>query len=151
MATNSNFRDLLHALNTANAKYLLIGAYAVSYYSEPRYTKDFDLWIASDVANVERIWNALANFGAPLDQITKEDLRNPQAIYQIGVAPNRFDILVQPGNLSFDDAWKRRVESNYDGEKLPIVAREDLIKLKEFSGRPQDLLDIQSLKINRTK
>ncbi|MFH1262546.1 MAG: hypothetical protein V1495_03750 [Pseudomonadota bacterium] len=146
MLTNRDFKDLLHALNAEGAKYLLIGAYAVAYYAEPRYTKDFDLWIASDRRNTDRIWKALGLFGAPLSELTKEDLQDPTIIYQIGIAPNRIDLLVQPGRISFEDAWKRRVTSRYDDERLPIIGIHDLIRLKKAAGRPQDLEDIRNLK-----
>lgn len=35
-----DFEDLLRNLNDAKARYLIVGAYAVAYYAEPRYTKD---------------------------------------------------------------------------------------------------------------
>ena len=38
MPISSDFVDLLRALNDAEAEYLVVGAYAVAYYAEPRYT-----------------------------------------------------------------------------------------------------------------
>ena len=45
MPANSNFRDLLRCFNDAGVEYLVVGGYAVMKYTEPRYTKDLDLWI----------------------------------------------------------------------------------------------------------
>lgn len=42
---NPDFRDLLRALSDAGARFLVVGAYAVSFHSEPRATGDLDLWI----------------------------------------------------------------------------------------------------------
>jgi predicted nucleotidyltransferase len=151
VASNPDFKDLLRALNEEGAKYLLIGGYAVAFYTEPRYTKDFDLWIASDLQNVDRVWKALSNFGAPLSQIQKTDLSDPETIYQIGIAPNRIDILVQPGPVSFEEAWKQRSTTSYDGEPLYVASVTDLIRLKAKAGRPVDIEDIKALKKLSTK
>ena len=42
---NSDFKDLLRIFNAAKVRYLVVGGYAVMKYTEPRYTKDLDLWI----------------------------------------------------------------------------------------------------------
>lgn len=42
---NRDFVDLLRALSSAGAEYLLIGGYAVGFHAQPRYTKDLDVWI----------------------------------------------------------------------------------------------------------
>lgn len=66
MSLNSNFRDLLSALNRYDAKYLVVGGYAVVLYTEPRYTKDLDIWVEATMGNAQRVFRALAEFGAPL-------------------------------------------------------------------------------------
>ena len=43
MLFRSDFRELLSALNDYDARYLVIGGYAVMLYTEPRYTKGLDL------------------------------------------------------------------------------------------------------------
>ena len=67
--TNSDFKDLISCLNRFQVKYLLIGGYAVIYYSEPRYTKDMDIWIEPSKDNSAKIYQALLDFGAPLIQL----------------------------------------------------------------------------------
>ena len=148
--TNPDFKDLLRALNEENARYLLIGAYAVAFYSEPRYTKDIDFWIASHPTEIDKLWRALEKFGAPLSQISKEDLMDPETVYQIGVEPNRIDLIVQPTTLNFDEAWKRKNTSTYDGELIHIVSLDDLIKLKKAAGRPHDLEDVRRLEESKS-
>ena len=51
MEINSDFRDLLRDLNAAGVRYLIVGGYAVMVHTEPRYTKDLDLWIEPLEAN----------------------------------------------------------------------------------------------------
>jgi hypothetical protein len=124
---------------------LIIGAYAVVHYTFPRYTKDLDIWISTDRDNVEKVWNALADFGAPLEKLTKQDLQNKKTIYQIGVEPNRIDILCGPGDFDFTSMWNNKIMSSYDGEPMPIIHIDDLIKLKKHANRLQDQVDIENL------
>lgn len=66
MFVNSDFSDLLRIFNDNHVRYLVIGGYAVVQYAEPRFTKDLDVWISTDSANAESVYNALLEFGAPL-------------------------------------------------------------------------------------
>lgn len=59
MLQSRDFKELLSVLEKHEVRYLVIGGYAVMLYSEPRWTKDLDLWIAIDAANANAIFNAL--------------------------------------------------------------------------------------------
>jgi len=74
MAENPDFKELLLSFLEHEVEYLIIGGYAVMKYSEPRYTKDLDLWVASSPENSAKVFRALAKFGAPLshDGVTAE-------------------------------------------------------------------------------
>jgi hypothetical protein len=100
-------------LNTASVKYLVIGAYAFSYYVEPRTTKDIDIWVEPTPENAQRLHQALQEFGAPLEGISEKDFCELELIYQIGVAPNRIDILMDLGSIPFKEAWKRKTTAKY--------------------------------------
>jgi hypothetical protein len=142
---NNDFKDLFKVFNAVGVEYLVVGAHAVIYYAEPRYTKDLDIWVNPSDANAENVWMALASFGAPLHGIQKRDFTDPEMIYQIGVAPNRIDILMGIAGLSFDAAYPNRIMSTYDSIPIPIIARPDLIKAKQAAARPQDLIDLERL------
>ena len=86
---NPDFRELLRALSDAAARFLVVGAYAVSFHSEPRATGDLDLWIDATPDNAARVYRALAAFGAPLTELSETDLCTPDVVFQIGVAPRR--------------------------------------------------------------
>jgi hypothetical protein len=45
---SSDYKDLFRTLNGHKVKYLVIGAYAVTFYTEPRYTKDLAIWVNND-------------------------------------------------------------------------------------------------------
>ena len=145
MFVNSDFSDLVRLFNANQVKYLVIGGYALIQYTEPRYTKDLDLWISTDAANAEAVYRALREFGAPLAGLTAADFAQEGYSYQMGVPPVRVDILMGISGVVFDEAWPRRVEVDFDGLLVPFIAREDLIAAKRAAGRPQDLLDVEQL------
>ena len=145
MAINKDFEDLLRFLNSVHAKYLVVGAYAVIFYTEPRYTKDIDIWIQPTSENARKVYAALKRFGAPVKGLKVEDLTDPKMVYQVGVEPNRIDILMGIGRLSFDPAWKNRKVSRYGREKIYLLNRQDLVQAKRGTGRLQDQVDLQLL------
>jgi hypothetical protein len=145
VAVNPDFRDLFAALNAAGARYLLVGGYAVAYHAQPRFTKDLDIWTEPDAANAARVYDALRRFGAPLQELTTADLERPGTIFQIGVPPNRIDIVTAIDGVGFHEAWPGRTETTYGDEVVQVIGRAHLIQNKRASGRPQDLLDLEIL------
>ena len=99
MSVSSDFKDLLKHFNAYHVKYLVIGGYAVIKYTEPRYTKDLDLWVRADQANASAVFQALRAFGAPLVGMTEEDFAHEGYFYQMGVPPVRVDILMSMTGL----------------------------------------------------
>jgi hypothetical protein len=142
---NRDFRDLFAALNAANARYLLVGGYAVAFHAQPRFTKDLDIWTDPEGENATRVLEALRAFGAPLGDLSTSDLARPGTVFQIGVPPNRIDIVTGVDGVTFADAWPERAETTYGDQALPVIGRRHLIQNKRAAGRPQDLLDVASL------
>ncbi len=151
MSINKDLKDLLQCLNAAGAEYLLVGAYAVIYYTEPRYTKDADLWINPNSENAEKVYVALAKFGAPIKHLTVADLCNPEMVYQMGMEPNRIDILMGLSGLGFTQAWKNRKKIKFDGQPVYVLDLNDLIRNKKACGRQKDLIDLQQLNLAKKK
>ena len=145
MSANPDYRDLFRIFSEEKVEYLVVGAHAVIYYAEPRYTKDLDIWVRPSSDNALRVWRGLERFGAPLREVTVQDFTDPEMVYQMGVAPNRIDILMGIEGVDFDSAWKNRVESTYDGIPIYILGKYELICAKKASRRPQDVLDLEKL------
>ena len=145
MSPNSHFKDLLSALNRCEAKYLVVGGYAVMLYTEPRFTKDLDVWVEASSGNAERVFGALAAFGAPLGGIHPDDFTKPDLIYQLGVPPLRIDILTSISGVRFEDAWTRRKSANYGDLAAFFISLEDLLTNKRSTGRSTDLVDCERL------
>ena len=143
---SKDFQDILRAFNAHKVKYLVVGGFAFGVHLEPRTTKDIDLWIRTDPENAKAVFQALAEFGAPLAGMTPDDFMDG-TIFQMGQSPERIDILQQISGLDFDSAWEHRLEGSIDPETPALViSRDDLIANKLASGREQDLLDVKMLR-----
>ncbi|MGA9071673.1 MAG: nucleotidyl transferase AbiEii/AbiGii toxin family protein [Terracidiphilus sp.] len=144
-----DFKELLSAFNAHSVKYLVVGGYAVSYHSQPRFTKDLDIFIKADPANAEAAYAALADFGAPLAEISKKDLADPRKFIRFGQPPIAIDILSGIDGVDFDQAWERRIEGVVDqksGLVAFIISKADLIASKLAAGRMRDLADVEEIR-----
>ena len=146
MLTSPDFRELLKIFEKHKIRYLVVGGYAVMKYSEPRFTKDLDVLIATDQGNANAVYSALKEFGAPLKNLTSDDFTHEDYFYQMGRPPLRVDIMMSIPGIGFDEAWENREIVELDDLRIFFISRSDLIQSKEASGRPQDIIDIDKLK-----
>jgi hypothetical protein len=144
---NDDYRELLQAFLHHGVRFLVVGAHALAAHGYPRATVDIDIWIDATVENADRVWSALADFGAPLDDlaIAKDDLTKKDIVAQFGLPPSRIDILTGVSGLDFDSAWPRRTEAMLEGVRVPVLSLEDLITNKRASGRDKDRVDVKGL------
>jgi len=144
---NADFEDMLRTLEKHRAHYLIIGGVAVCYHAKPRYTRDFDLWVEPSDANVERVNRALADFGSPylldpgvLDQVV-----------QIGVDPNRIDLLLSIPGVRFETAWPKRVRASYGDVETNYIDIDSLIRNKRRLNAPRHQEDVRLLKMEKRR
>jgi hypothetical protein len=142
---NPDFRDILSAFIDARVEFLVVGGYAMAAHHLPRATKDLDLWVRPDASNATRVLTALDVFGAPLHGLSATDLEKEGTIYQVGVPPNRVDVITVAEGVRFEDAWLDRTDVEIDGLLVPVIGRRSLIANKRTVGRPQDLVDADAL------
>src|ERR1035438_274271 len=136
MTLPEDLKQLLLAFNAQRVEYLIIGGYAVGIYSEPRATKDLDLFIRSEVRNSEAVDRALDAYGAPIAGLTPADFRDdPNSVFQIGQPPARIDILQNIGGVAFDEAWQHRTEDSLDDVPVHVISAEHLIQSRLQAGR----------------
>ncbi|HMM35235.1 MAG TPA: hypothetical protein PKA62_10955, partial [Thermoanaerobaculia bacterium] len=105
-----DFVEMLSALDAAGAEYLVVGAHALAAHGVPRATGDLDIWVRATPENARRVLAALREFGAPLFDLTANDLSRPGTVFQIGVVPVRIDLLTSISGVGFEEAWAGRVE-----------------------------------------
>ncbi len=127
---------------------MIVGAFAVMKYSEPRYTMDLDIWVEATVENAERVFAALAEFGAPLSDLGVDDFAS-DGFFQMGQPPVRIDIMMSVDGVTFSEAWPNRQNGDFDGIPSIFIGRDDLIVCKAAAGRPQDIVDINSIRTPR--
>lgn len=140
-----DFKDLLSTFNVRGVEYIVVGAHALAAHGHVRATKDLDVWVRPSRENAVRVLEALAEFGAPLQDLSVEDLSRPGLIFQIGVQPLRIDVITAIDGVEFDEAWPNRIVARLGGLEVPVLSRQDLIKNKKTAGRLQDLADVERL------
>ena len=77
--------------------------------------------------------------------LTEEDLSVAGTIFQIGVAPNRIDVITSVDALEFEACAARCTRSTYAGVPIRLLSKEDLLINKRAVGRAQDMLDVENL------
>ena len=146
MPFGPDFDEMLRELSEVGAEYLIVGAYAVGAHVRARATKDLDIWVRPSPENARRVWHALLKFGAPLEELTIEDLAIPGTIFQMGRPPHRIDIITSIRGVEFETAWQNRVVAPYGTGTYFVLGRNELILNKKAVGRPQDLIDLDLLR-----
>jgi hypothetical protein len=148
---NPDFRDLLAEFNERGVEFLIVGAHALAVHGLVRATKDLDVWIRADQVNATRALAAIQSFGAPLHDLTIDDLSRPGVVFQIGVEPIRIDIITRIDGVAFDDAWTDRLSVRFGDQPAGVLSRHHLIANKRAAGREQDLVDANWLERNAPK
>ena len=139
--------DLLRAFNAHNVQYLVIGGHAVNIHSQAMYTKDLDLWVLNDEPNSKRVFAALAAFGAPLAGMTSDDFcGHPDVYFQIGIEPDRIDIVQSISGVTFEEAWSSSVSGHLAGIPVRLLSADTLIRNKTAVGRPKDLAAVAAIR-----
>lgn len=142
-----DFRDLLVELADANADFVVLGGHAVAFHGHPRATKDLDVLVRAERRNAEKVYRALASFGAPLAsfEVAEADFASYDGVLQIGLPPRRIDILNRADGITFEEAVAAGDAFEVEGRRIPIIGREALLKNKRAAGREQDLADVAAL------
>jgi hypothetical protein len=147
MMLNNDYKEMLQFLVDEKVKFLLVGAYAMAVHGYPRATMDIDIWVMPDPENAQAVLQALDRFGAPLHELTIEDLQKDDTIFQIGVAPRRIDIITGASGLQFDETLANSSVIDIDGLDVRVPSIDDLIRNKKASGRTKDLADVEALEL----
>jgi hypothetical protein len=142
---NRDFVEMLSALCAAGAEFLVVGAHALAAHGAPRATGDLDIWIRPTPHNAERVLTALRSFGAPLFDLTRDDLITPDVVFQIGLPPSRIDLLTTISGVEFEDAWTNRLSVDIAGLPVGVIGRAEFVVNKRAAGRPKDLSDLTLL------
>lgn len=142
-----DFHDILIELADAEVEFLIVGAFALAFHGHPRATKDIDIFVRANASNAQRLYRALAKFGAPLNQfeVTEKDFAESDNVLQIGIPPRRIDIINSVTGITFDEAVEDGGKLDLDGRHIPVIGLAALVKNKSATGRVQDIADVRTL------
>ncbi len=154
------YLDLFRALEQHKVRYLLVGGLAMNLHGVPRTTMDVDLVLALDEGNKDAFVKASRALAlTPVPPVKLEDLFDPRKrrawandknmiVFALRPAQTQgptVDVLIEPA-LELEAAFARALWREVQGVRIALAAIEDLIRLKERTGRAQDQADIEHLR-----
>jgi len=145
MNLEDDLKEFVELLNALNVHYLVVGGFAVAYYGYPRFTADLDLFIERSRENADRLLQVIERFGFGDLNLSADDFLKEDQVIQLGVSPNRIDLLTFISAVDFQEAWAARQQAEMQGVSVPIISKEMLKRNKAATGRSQDLLDLKRL------
>jgi len=143
MSLPKDWKEFLELFNSRGVEYVVVGAVALAFHSEPRFTGDLDLLIRRNPENAGKVLDALRDFGFASLGITREDLLTERRVIQLGVRPNRIDLLNFLSGVDPELVWQQRVPGDLDGVPVSYIDLESFQINKRASGRERDLEDLR--------
>ena len=152
--------EILEGLYKSKVRYLVVGGLSVNLYGVPRVTQDIDVVVAMSKENILKITSLLKELGyVPRLPVNPDDLANPDRVKDWIESKNlkAFSFHHKKGNykvidivlvhpLDFEKSFINRTVKKARDIDIYLASVDDIIKMKEFSGRTQDLSDVEMLK-----
>ena len=147
--------EILRVLGEHDVDYVVVGGVAVQTYGHIRATQDLDIIPGPDLVNLSRLGEALAALGARLHRAARPvDITDPQLLKRAALVPlltihGRLDLLNIESTggtpTRYRELRERALEVHLGDAIVPVVALDDLIKMKKAAGREVDRADIRAL------
>jgi hypothetical protein len=137
--------------------FVIVGGVAVVLQAMPRFTKDLDICYSMTDENLEALGDVLVGLKARLRGISEEvpfvpdgrTLRQTQIVC-LTTPSGDIDLLVRPDGSPTYDALRGSADvMELAGRSVRVASIEDMLGMKRAAGRPQDLIDIESLEVAR--
>jgi len=148
MQLPQDFKEFIGLMISANVRFVMIGGYAYNLYRNPRATGDIDFFVAISSDNETRVRRVLIEFG--LGTTLPDDsqaLLVDGKVLMLGRSPFRIDILTNIDGVTYDEVEASCEKICLDELWVPVISPQMLLRNKEASGRPKDLLDANELRI----
>lgn len=146
MMVEADYEDLLRSFNKHKVKFCIVGAYALAFHAQPRYTKDMDILIEATKENGAKIIKALKDFGFGSLKLSANDFTKEKQVLQLGYEPVRIDLITSAEGCTFKEIWQHKKPGKYGKTKVYFIGRNELIKNKKALGRLQDKADLELLR-----
>jgi predicted nucleotidyltransferase len=135
--------ELLRALTSYGARFLIVGGHAVQFYGHLREAKDLDLFYSPEGMNSEAVLSGLAALRIA-GTLTVAQVSSPRAQIKIG-GWYYTELLAHIEGVSFEEAWEAATITCEPGVQVRVISKEHLASTKRALGRPQDLEDLAAL------
>ena len=145
MRLADDLKEFVELLNSNKVDYIIVGAFALGYHKLPRYTGDLDIFVSNSLENAQRILAVLNQFGFGSLELTVSDFQSKDTVVQLGMPPNRIDLLTFISGVSYADAALEAELGAIDGIPVRFLSLRHLIENKRATGRPKDLADIEAI------
>jgi predicted nucleotidyltransferase len=153
-----DIQKILQELVEGEVEFLVIGGVAVGYHGHIRATKDVDVVPAPDSDNLKRLAGVLRELDAQVEgaeEFADGELPDPLDPASLELGGNwvlstrlgRLDVMQWIGDAPlWAELGPHAIEDHVAGLSIKIVSFDDLVRLKEMAGRPEDLMDLQRLR-----
>lgn len=145
MELQRDLREFIELLNSANVRYVIVGGYAVAFHGHPRFTGDIDVFVDPAPPNAHLLEGVLRRFGFGDVGLSAEDFTRADTIVQLGLPPNRIDLITALTGVTFPEAWDQRLEGELGDLRVSFISKDLLIRNKRATGRTQDLADAEAI------
>jgi len=146
---SKDLQEFIRLLHAESVEYVIVGAWSLAFHGRPRYTGDLDVFLRRDPANADRMMRVIDRFGFGATGIMRGDFLKENYVVQLGVEPNRIDLLTGISGVEFEQAWRARQKGNVAGLEVWFLSRDLLIQNKRAANRDKDLGDIRLLEQTR--
>jgi len=136
--------NLLKLLKEHKVRFVIIGATAFPVHGYSRATLDIDLFIEPTEANARRTHKALKSFGYDVSDITVDDLLTKKVLIRQYLVETDIHPFVK--GISFDRIWTNRVKAKFGDVFVWFASLDDLIRMKQATGRSKDAEDLKFLR-----
>lgn len=154
-STGPDPRRIFECLARHEVDYVVIGGIAVIAHGHTRNTRDVGLVPSPKARNVMRLAAALREMGARLSgtdaHLLDIDVYDPKTLgngasFTLETDAGGLDVFGDvPGAPPYGDLAARAMAVDLGGLEIRVAGLDDLIRMKQASGRPQDLGDIAAL------
>ena len=143
---SSRFEKLLVALATDGIDFAVVGGLAVIFNGYPRLTLDADILVQAAPENLRKLLDSLAGWGEGwARELKPEDFIYDQGAIRV-MEEFDLDIFTRMSGKALDDFRPRLRHLDAGWVRIPYLAPEDLIFLKQDSWRDKDKLDVQAMR-----